>query len=92
MLKEDVVEAVEKGKFHIYPVKTIDEGIEILTGIKAGKRLENGSFQRNSINYRVQKRLNYLAEKLRDFGKIDEKPEKKKSDNGAENNKSKAKK
>ena len=77
MLKEDVVEAVNQGKFHIYPVSTIDEGIEILTGVKAGKRLKNGSFQADSINDRVQKRLITLAKKLRDFGKDEEKPEKK---------------
>ena len=81
MLKEDVVEAVNRGKFHIYPVSTIDEGIEILTGVKAGKRLKNGSFQADSINDRVQKRLVMLAKKLRDFGKDEEKPEKKKENN-----------
>lgn len=92
MLKEEIVEAVNKGKFHIYPVKTIDEGIEILTGIKAGSRLKNGAFQRDSINNRVQKRLLVLAEKLRDFGKTDEKPQKKKTYNGVNNYQSKAKK
>jgi lon-related putative ATP-dependent protease len=72
MLKDDVVEAVEKGKFHIYPVKTIDEGIEVLTGLKAGRRLKDGSFEPDSINNRVQKRLTSLAEKLRDFTKGEE--------------------
>jgi lon-related putative ATP-dependent protease len=93
MLKEDVVEAVKQGKFHIYPVSTIDEGIEILTGIKAGKRLKNGDFQADSINDRVQKRLITLAEKLRDFGKPEEKPEKKKENNhNSESKDSKSKK
>jgi len=73
MLKEDVVEAVREGNFHIYPVTTIDEGIEILTGVKAGKRLKNGAFQTDSINDRVQKRLVTLAYKLRDFGRDDRK-------------------
>ena len=73
MLKEEVVEAVKLGKFHIFPVSTIDEGIEILTGIKAGKRLKSGAFQTDSINDRVQKRLITLAKKLRDFGRDDKK-------------------
>ena len=81
MLKEDVVEAVSQGKFHIYPVSTIDEGIEILTGVKAGKRLKNGSFQADSINDRVQRRLITLAKKIRDFGKDEEKPEKSRDTN-----------
>jgi len=73
MLKEEVVEAVKEGKFHIYPVSTIDEGIEVLTGLKAGKRRKDGSFEPDSINDRVQKRLTSLAERLRDFTKGEEK-------------------
>ena len=73
MLKEVVAEAVKTGKFHIYPVNTIDEGIEVLTGMKAGKRLEDGSFEPDSINGRVQERLTTLAERLRDFTKGEEK-------------------
>ena len=73
MLKEEVVEEVRAGNFHIYPVTTIDEGIESLTGQKAGQRLEDGNFELDSINDRVQKRLIALAEKLRDFSKGGEK-------------------
>jgi lon-related putative ATP-dependent protease len=73
MLKEEVVAAVKEDKFHIYPVRTIDEGIEVLTGLKAGKRRKDGSFEPNSINGRVQKRLTSLAERLRDFTKGEEK-------------------
>ncbi len=76
MLKDEIVEAIRAGKFHIYPVKTIDEGIEVLTGTKAGRLLKNGSFEKDSINDRVQKRLVTLAEKLRDFTKGEEKAEK----------------
>lgn len=72
MLKEEVVEAIRAGNFHIYPVSTIDEGLEVLTGMKAGQRLEDGSFEPDSINDRVQKRLTVLAEKLRDFAKGEE--------------------
>jgi len=76
MLKEEVAAAVKEGKFHVYPVSTIDQGIEVLTGVKAGKRLKDGSFTPGSINYLVQKRLNSLAEKLRDFTRGEEKEEK----------------
>jgi lon-related putative ATP-dependent protease len=73
MLKQEVVEAVKAGNFHIYPISTIDEGIEVLTGVNAGKRLEDGSFEPNYINDRVQKHLATLAERLRDFTKGEEK-------------------
>ncbi|MCQ2915022.1 MAG: AAA family ATPase [Alphaproteobacteria bacterium] len=65
MLKKEVVEACAKGKFHIYPVKTIDEGIEILTGVPAGKLDKNGKYPANSVNGKVQKAIdNYLAYSL----------------------------
>jgi lon-related putative ATP-dependent protease len=57
MLRHDVVEAVEKKKFHVYAIETIDQGIEILTGIKAGKRLRDGSFEKGSIHERVDRQL-----------------------------------
>ena len=84
MLKDDVVEAIREGKYHIYPVSTIDEGIKVLTGIKAGQLLEDGTFEPDSINDRVQKRLISLAEKLRDFSKGEEKTDTDKSDKEAE--------
>jgi len=67
MLKEEVVEAVREGKFHIYPVRTIDQGIEILTGVKPGSRREDGTFEEGTINYRVDMRLRNMAERLREF-------------------------
>jgi predicted ATP-dependent protease len=67
MLKEEVVDAVKEGKFHLYPVKTIDEGIETLTGVKAGKRRPDGTFEEESVNYMVDRRLKEMAEKLREF-------------------------
>jgi predicted ATP-dependent protease len=72
MLKEEVVAAVKEGKFHIYPVSTIDQGIEVLTEVKAGKRRKSGNFEPDSINDRVQKRLISLAEKLRAFTRGEE--------------------
>ena len=76
MLKDEVVAAVSEGKFHIYPVSTIDEGLEVLTGLKAGKRRKDGSFEPDSINDRVQKRLVSLAQRLRDFTKGEEEAKK----------------
>lgn len=69
MLKESVVAAVEEGKFHIWSVKTIDEGIEVLTGVKAGRRLEDGTFEAESVHARVNQRLRELVEKLSEFEK-----------------------
>lgn len=67
MLRGDVVEAVEKGQFHIYPVETVDQGVELLTGVPAGERDEEGNFPEGSINERVEQRLIELAEKQRAF-------------------------
>jgi len=67
MLKEEVVDAVKVGQFHIYSVKTIDEGIEVLTGVKAGERRKDGTFEENTVNYRVDKQLKSMAEKLKEF-------------------------
>ncbi|MGM0596508.1 MAG: AAA family ATPase [Myxococcota bacterium] len=65
MLKKEVVNAVEDGKFHVYAVSHIDEAIEILTGVKAGKRLKNGSWEKDSINYLVDKKIHEYSEKVR---------------------------
>ncbi|MCT4564619.1 MAG: AAA family ATPase [Maledivibacter sp.] len=61
MLKDEVIRAVEEGKFHIYAVKTIDEGLEILTGVPAGQMNENGEYPKGSIHYKVTKTLKELA-------------------------------
>ncbi len=67
MLREDVVEAVRRGDFHIYPVSTVDQGMELLTGRPAGQRDEAGAFPAGSVNERVEARLIELAQKQRDF-------------------------
>ncbi|UCE29484.1 MAG: AAA family ATPase [Candidatus Bathyarchaeota archaeon] len=67
MLKEEIVEAVKAGKFHISSVKTIDDGIEILTGVKAGKRRQDGTFKEGTVNHKVNKQLQMMAEKLKEF-------------------------
>lgn len=67
MLKDEVVEAVQKGKFRIYAAKTIDEGIEILTSVPAGKKRKDGTYPRGTINYLVDKQLKDMAEKIKGF-------------------------
>lgn len=64
MLSSEVLEAVKEGKFHIYSVHTIDEGIEVLMDIKAGKRTRNGRFEKGSLYNLVDKRLEELAEPI----------------------------
>lgn len=63
MLRQDVISAVDEGRFHIYPVERIDQGIEILTGIPAGQRDEEGNYPEGSINYLVEQRLREFAER-----------------------------
>lgn len=67
MLRNDVVEAVKKERFHIYPIKTIDEGIEILTGVNPGERKEDGTFEENTVNYLIDKELQRLAKSWKTF-------------------------
>ena len=64
-LSDEIIDSVKKGKFHVYAVSTIDEGIEILTGVPAGKKDKNGKFPLGTINYLAQ-------EKLRKFAKQNE--------------------
>jgi predicted ATP-dependent protease len=67
MLRDEVVDAVRRGQFHIYSAGTIDEGIEVLTGVPAGKRRKDGTYPRSTINYFVDKRLKEMAERLKGF-------------------------
>lgn len=67
MLRDEVVQAVREGKFHVYTVSTIDEGVELLTGVPAGEQQPDGSYLEGTVNYRVQQRLRELAEKAREW-------------------------
>jgi predicted ATP-dependent protease len=69
MLREDVVEAVKAGKFAVHAVDTIDQGIEILTGIKSGARGDDGHFEAGSINRSVEETLRAFAERGRAFAR-----------------------
>jgi lon-related putative ATP-dependent protease len=69
MLREDVVEAVKHGQFAIYPIGTIDEGMEVLTGVKAGERGREGRFAAGTINRLVEDKVKSFAERARGFAK-----------------------
>ncbi len=66
MLNDEVIKAVEEGKFHIYPVKSIEEGIEILTDVPAGMPDANGKYEKGTLYYLVKKKID-------DYAKIAEK-------------------
>lgn len=67
MLRDDVVEAIKNGKFHVYAVDTIDEGMEVLTGGTAGERSDDGAYPEGTINHLVDRRLKKLNESMRGY-------------------------
>jgi lon-related putative ATP-dependent protease len=67
MLKDEVVEAVRSGIFHIWSVETIDQGISILTGVEAGEMLPDGSYPEGTVNFLVDKRLRMMVENMKQF-------------------------
>jgi lon-related putative ATP-dependent protease len=79
ILRADVIEAVAQGKFHVYPIRTIDEGIALLTGVCAGTVEEEGA-----VNGLVNRRLRDLAAGLKSFGTGGEEARAKKPDNDEE--------
>jgi predicted ATP-dependent protease len=86
MLREEVIEAVRAGTFTLYAVRTVDEGLEVLTGVPAGEAAEDGTFPDGTVNHRVSARLGALAERLRKFTPAarvaDAKPDEPKPDGG----------
>jgi lon-related putative ATP-dependent protease len=79
MLKKEVTEAVEKGRFHIYTIETIEDGIELFTGLPAGKIQPDGNYPEGSFNFMVTKKLQELSEAQKQ----------KKNENNEENNQKK---
>ena len=75
MLRREVVEAVREGKFHIYAVETVDEALELLTGMPAGERDASGQFPEGTVNHLVDKRLRELAREARRAGEEEEEGE-----------------
>jgi lon-related putative ATP-dependent protease len=88
MLRKDVVQAVRDGKFHMYAIDDIKQGIEILTGVAAGERNEEGKFPSESVFGKVQARLEEMARSARDFmKKKDEEEGEEKSEEETEDDK-----
>ncbi len=69
MLREDVINAVSEGKFHIYAIDNVDDGIEILTGVKAGKPNAKGEFPKGTINWQVKQSLDKFYELYAQYAK-----------------------
>jgi lon-related putative ATP-dependent protease len=76
MLRQDIVQAVDQGQFHIYPVENVDQGIELLTGIQAGEADEHGNYPKDSVNGKVARRLEEMAQKRKQFLPSERKDEK----------------
>jgi predicted ATP-dependent protease len=62
MLKKEVVDAVRAGKFHVWAVGHVDEALELLTGVPAGKRLADGTFEPDTVNFKVDQKLKEMME------------------------------
>jgi predicted ATP-dependent protease len=69
MLDQEIVDAVKEGKFNVWPVSTIEEGIAILTGMEAGQLQEDGAYPEGTLFRKVDDRLKKISEIVREFGK-----------------------
>lgn len=69
LLRPDVIEAIKAGKFHVYPVKTISQGIEILTDVPGGRKLRGNKFTRDSVLWRANEKLRDMASAIDQFGR-----------------------
>ena len=67
MLKQEVIDAITEGKFNIWPVETVEQGIEILTGVEAGELQPSGDYPEGTVNYLVNKRLQSFAQTAKEF-------------------------
>jgi predicted ATP-dependent protease len=84
VLHQDVLEAVKEGKFHIWAIDHVDEGIELLTGMPAGEPDDEGNYPEDTINYLVNERLAELSESMKEYESPPgtEEPEKEGEDSG----------
>ena len=80
MLSEEVVDAVSAGKFHIYPVGKVEEGIELLTGVAAGEKQDDGLFPEGTVFARVAARLEEIRDALKEESESDKDDETKRND------------
>jgi predicted ATP-dependent protease len=72
MLKQELVRAVQENKFHIYLVETIDQGIEILTGVEAGSQDKDGKYPEGTVNRAVNDRLAEFAKCWKSYRMLEE--------------------
>jgi lon-related putative ATP-dependent protease len=79
MLKKEVVDAAKEGKFHVWAISQVDEAIELLTGLPAGKRLPDGTFEKDSLNFKVDQKLHEMMELAKELMKGEEEGVKKSS-------------
>ncbi|MCK5093031.1 MAG: ATP-dependent protease, partial [Gammaproteobacteria bacterium] len=71
MLREDVIDAVKQGQFHVYPVENVDEAIELLTGKPAGELNKQGNYPKGSVNQAIMKNIRVFAESRHAFSQTD---------------------
>ncbi len=81
MLKKDVIEAVKEGRFFIYPIERVEEGLEILMGMPAGELREDGTYSEGTVNHLVMKRLTEISEALREKKEVEEEKKEKTENN-----------
>ncbi len=67
MLREDLLEAVKSGEFHIWPIGRVEQGVELLTGIRAGQRNGDGGFEKGTVFAQVDQRLREMANTMKEF-------------------------
>ena len=72
MLDDEIIQAVREGLFHVFAVKNVDEAIEILTGMKAGKLLDDGTYEPGTIKAQVDEKIRIANEKLKKFSEMKE--------------------
>jgi predicted ATP-dependent protease len=72
MIKKEVIDAVKQNKFHLYQVSTVEEGIEILTGVPAGKPDKKGIYPEGTVYGAVQNKLKYYQERFQEIKKESE--------------------
>ncbi len=92
LLRSDVSEAVKNGKFHIYPIKTIEAGIEILLGVPAGKKEKAGKFTKGSVFAKANDKLHKMAITLEHFGRDRKDADKSEQANNSDSNSRRRKK
>jgi predicted ATP-dependent protease len=81
MLKKEVVDAVKKGKFAIYSISRVEEGIELFTGMQAGEMKEDFTWPEGTLNHLIMKRLEEISQAFKDKEKKEETKDKDKEDN-----------